>query len=189
MTTLLLLASALAMDSFAAGLSQGAAARPRPGMREALYVGVAFGAAQTLMPLLGWMLSLAFAETIRAVDHWIAFALLAFIGGRMVHAGLSAGTELSAKDAPPARGWTLLALAIATSIDAAAAGVTLPLLEQPALFACAVIGAVTLVLSAAAVLAGAITGTMAGRRAEIAGGIVLFGIGSKILIEHLFFGG
>lgn len=79
-------------------------------------------------------------------------------------------------------------MAIATSIDAAAAGVTLPLLDQPVLFACAIIGVVTLILSTAGVLIGAVAGTWIGRRAELVGGFVLIGIGTKILIEHLFFG-
>jgi len=187
-TTLFLLALALSMDAFAAALSQGAAARPHPGAREALRVGVAFGAAQALMPLLGWLLSLAFASVIRSVDHWIAFVLLVIIGGRMVRAGLSADPTVPTKKVSPASGWALLTLAIATSIDAAAAGVTLPLLDQPVLFACTIIGMVTLILSTAGVLIGAVAGTRIGHRAELVGGLVLIGIGTKILIEHLFFG-
>ena len=86
MTTIILLAVALSMDAFAASLSQGAASRPSATLAGALHIGVAFGSAQAFMPLLGWALGLAFASLIRNIDHWIAFALLAAIGGRMVHA-------------------------------------------------------------------------------------------------------
>lgn len=125
---------------------------------------------------------------VRFVDHWIAFVLLVIIGGRMVRAGLSEAPDVPAEGGSLASGWALLTVAVATSIGAAAAGVTLPLLDQPVLFACAVIGVVTLILSTAGVLFGAVAGTLIGRRAELVGGIVLIGIGTKILIDHLFSG-
>lgn len=189
--TIFLLALALSMDAFAAALSQGAAAHPRPGLAGALRVGLAFGLAQGLMPLLGWSLGLAFAPVIRDVDHWVAFGLLVLIGGHMVQVGLSTrdGSAAERPSLPLARGWPLLAAAVATSVDAAAAGVTLSFLDQPVGQACAVIGLVTLALSTAGVLIGRMAGALAGRRAEIAGGLVLIGIGTKILVEHLFFGG
>ena len=188
MTTVVLLALALAMDAFAAAVGEGAAARPRPGTARALGVGLAFGAAQALMPLAGWGLGLAFTAVVRELDHWIAFVLLAVIGARMLHAGLV--PQAAEPDARGTRrgGWGLLATALATSIDAAAAGVTLPVLGQPVLLACAIIGAVTFVLSSAGVLIGAVAGALVGRRAEVLGGVVLIGIGTKILIEHLYFG-
>jgi manganese efflux pump family protein len=185
LSTLLLLAVALSMDAFAAALSHGAAARSRPGASEALRVGLAFGSAQALMPLLGWALGIAFISIIRDVDHWVAFVLLGLIGGRMVREGLRADNAASA---PRSGKWALLTAAIATSIDAAAAGVTLPVLDQPILLACAVIGAVTLILSTTGVFIGKIAGALIGRRAEVLGGLVLIGIGAKILVEHVYFG-
>jgi putative Mn2+ efflux pump MntP len=187
--SLLLLALALSMDAFAAALAQGACARPRAGFGSALRIGAAFGLAQGVMPLLGWALGTAFASSIRDVDHWVAFALLAFIGGRMVREGLKHHDDATAAARAPARGWALLTIAIATSVDAAAAGVTLPLMEAPVLVACTVIGVVTLVLSAAGVLLGRLASSAVGQRAEVLGGLVLIGLGTRILVEHQFFGG
>jgi putative Mn2+ efflux pump MntP len=184
MTTIFLLALALSMDAFAASLSQGAAARPAT-VGVALRIGAAFGSAQAVMPLLGWGLGVTFAPLMRDVDHWIAFVLLTAIGVHMVHAGLAADAD-SKPSVTRLGGWALAGLAIATSIDAAAAGVTIPLLAQPVLATCAVIGIVTFFLSCAGVLLGGALGSVAGRRAEILGGLVLIGLGCKILIEHQF---
>jgi manganese efflux pump family protein len=186
---LLLIALALSMDAFAAALSQGAAAGA-PIARRAIRVGLAFGAAQTLMPLLGWTLGLAFASVIRDLDHWVAFVLLGIVGGRMVREGLANHDEVQDPGkASTAGGRALFIMAIATSIDAAAAGVTLPLLDQPVVFSCVVIGATTLAMSVVGVLLGRTVGAVVGRRAEVIGGFLLVAIGTKILIEHLFFGG
>mgnify|MGYP001252753461 CR=1 FL=1 len=196
MIALLLLAVALAMDAFAAALSQGAAARPRPTAAMALRVALAFAVAQALMPLLGWSLGLAFASVIREVDHWIAFALLSVLGARMVWTGMRAGeapegNSAEGQQASPdlSVGWGLVTAALATSIDAAAAGITIPLLNHSIVFACAVIGGVTFLLSGAGVLLGGAWGALLGRRAEIAGGLVLIGLGCKILIEHTMLNG
>lgn len=207
--TLFLLALGLSMDAFAAAIGQGAAARPQPGPAGALLVGLAFGAAQALMPLLGWALGAAFESAIASVDHWIAFALLVLIGAHMVHAAWTGADcpspDRPEPDRPAARraaahraalrlpmallaGWPLLTASLATSVDAAAAGVTLALLDQPMAAACATIGLVTLVMSTTGVLIGKMAGALAGRRAEALGGVVLIGIGTKILVEHLFFG-
>ena len=141
------------------------------------------------MPLLGWALGLRFASLVRGVDHWVAFVLLALIGAKMAY------TALRAKRAEPrldrslrTNNWTLLTMAIATSVDAAAVGVTLPLLSQPVLIACTVIGVVTMLLSAAGVFIGAAAGGLIGKRAELIGGLVLIGIGTKFLIDHLLLG-
>jgi putative Mn2+ efflux pump MntP len=187
MVGLALLALALAMDAFAAALTEGAAARSKPTTAMALRVGLAFGGAQALMPLLGWSLGLAFESVIRDVDHWIAFVLLAVLGARMVRAGFHAEDRPgSARLSAP---WALAGAALATSIDAAAAGITIPLLGQPIAAACAVIGGITFLLSSAGVLLGGVCGVLLGRRAETAGGLVLIGLGCKILIEHTFLGG
>lgn len=189
MTTLLLLAVALSMDAFAAALSQGAAARASVTLAGALRIGIAFGVAQAIMPLVGWALGTAFAPVIEQIDHWIAFVLLAGIGLRMVHQGLQAATRPADAPVPLAAGGALLFTAFATSVDAAAAGVTIALLDQPVLLACGVIGTVTLVLSTAGVLVGTMAGALVGSRAEVAGGLVLIAIGTKTLIEHVFYGG
>ena len=183
MLTVLALALALSMDAFAAALCQGVR---RPGPRQALAVGAAFGTAQGVMPLIGWGLGVAFAAAIRDFDHWIAFALLGFLGARMIREGLS---REDGDCAPTLSGWALLGAAVATSIDAAAAGITLPLLGQPVLVACLVIGLATAAISTAGVHLGGFVGSRSGRWAEIVGGGVLLILGTKILIEHQFLGG
>lgn len=181
---LLALAFGLAMDAFAVSVAQGASRRS--GIGGALAIGAAFGVAQGLMPLIGWGLGWALAGAIRSVDHWIAFVLLGLLGAKMLREGLGGG---DATPAPALIGWTLLGAAVATSIDAAAAGVTLPMLGTPILASCLVIGGVTAALCFAGVLIGAASGARLGKIAEILGGIVLIAIGAKILVEHLFFGG
>jgi putative Mn2+ efflux pump MntP len=176
-----LLAVALAMDAFAVSLAQGAARRGG-----ALRIALAFGAAQALMPLIGWGLGAAFADAIRSFDHWVAFLLLAALGGKMLHEALHGD---SPSPAPALIGWALGGAAVATSVDAAAAGVTLPLLGAPIALACAVIGAVTAALCYAGVRIGAAGGARLGKAAEVAGGLLLIALGGKILVEHLFFGG
>jgi putative Mn2+ efflux pump MntP len=180
-STLLVLALALAADAFAVALCQGAAARP--GWRGAARIGAAFGAAQALMPLVGWGLGVAFADAIRAVDHWVAFVLLVILGAKTLKEGLTPD-DASCDPTPSLSSWALLGAAMATSIDAAAAGITLPTLGAPVMLACAVIGVVTLLLCAAGVFIGAASGARLGKKAEIVGGLALIGIGAKILVEH-----
>lgn len=181
MTTLLLLALALAMDAFAVSLAQGASSRP--GVAGALRMGLAFGVAQAVMPLLGWGLGVAFAGLIEAVDHWIAFVLLGAIGLKMIHEGLAADEP----DAPTVAlsGKALLLAAIATSIDAAAAGVTLPTIGLPVGISVATIGVVTAILCFIGTLLGARIGDRLGKVAEIGGGVVLVGLGCRILAQHM----
>lgn len=181
MTLLLLLALALAMDAFAVAIAQGANARPGAGA--AVRIGAAFGLAQGLMPLGGWIAGLAFAGMIQAVDHWIAFGLLAVLGAKMIREGMADGDD-DVRTVPLA-GRALFVAAVATSIDAAAAGLTLNEFAVPVGIACGMIGAVTALLCWAGTLAGAAVGEQFGKRAEIAGGIVLIAIGAKILVEHL----
>ena len=188
MTTVILLALALSMDAFAASLSQGAAGRSPATLVGALRIGAAFGSAQAFMPLLGWALGFAFASLIRDVDHWIAFALLSAIGGHMMYASLAASAD-DDECIPLKTGWALASVAIATSIDAGAAGVTIAFLEQPVVLTCAIIGIVTFLLSSAGVLLGGALGLVVGKRAELVGGLVLIGLGCKILVEHQFLGG
>lgn len=178
MIALLLLAVALAMDAFAVSLCQGAAVR---NAGQALKIALAFGIAQGLMPLIGWALGIAFSSWFAAVDHWIAFILLAGIGAKMIHEGRS---EKDEETKPALTGMALVAAAVATSIDAAAAGVTLPALGVDVMTACAIIGAVTFILCLIGAMGGAKLGSRLGNRAEILGGVVLIGLGAKILAEH-----
>jgi putative Mn2+ efflux pump MntP len=185
---LFLLAVALAMDAFAAAVAQGTSGQH--GFGAALRTGGAFGLAQGLMPLGGWglavLLGYEFTDILQAVDHWVALVLLSWLGVNMAREGLAKEPE-----APPPdlSGWTLFAASIATSIDAAIAGITLPTFEAPVLAACALIGAVTAILSFAGVWLGKAIGIHLGRMAEVGGGVVLAGLGVKIFVEHQFLGG
>jgi putative Mn2+ efflux pump MntP len=186
----ILLAFGLAADAFAVAVGQGVAARSNA-WRQALVVGAAFGAAQAIAPLLGWMLTLMLAGVIEQVDHWIAFVLLAAIGGKMVWEGLRSdppGEESDPGKEAVARGWTLFMLAVATSIDAAAAGMTLPTIGAPLWASIATIGLVTFGLSAAGVMIGRMGARAIGPQAEIVGGLILIVIGAKVLIDHRAFG-
>lgn len=173
----LLLATALAMDAFAVALTQGS--QFRPGWRGAAAIGLTFGGFQAVMPLIGWAIgafALAFVET---VDHWIAFGLLGFLGVRML------GGEIGKEEARHTlTGGALIVAGFATSVDALAAGITLPTLEIGPLVAAALIGAITAVLSAVGVALGRMAGDRWGMWAERGGGIILIALGCKILAEH-----
>lgn len=182
--SLSLLALGLAMDAVAVAVAQGAGGRSH--RSSALAIGLAFGAAQGLMPLIGWGIGYTFLPLVQGVDHWIAFVLLSFLGIRMVRGAID---DNSGEPGAPLAGFALLGAAIATSIDALAAGVTLPTLGLPVLLACAGIGGVTAALSSLGVRIGASAGNRVGKWAELAGGLVLIGLGLKILIHHQFFGG
>jgi putative Mn2+ efflux pump MntP len=180
MVALFILAVALAMDAFAVSVCQGAAARH--GWREALRMGGAFGLAQGIMPAVGWALGVALAGVIEAVDHWIAFVLLGGLGLKMIYEGLQSG-DIEVRTALDGR--ALLIAAIATSIDAAAAGVTLPTLGLSVYLSCAVIAIVTGIVCIFGVLWGARLGQRFGKRAEIAGGLVLIALGTHTLGQHI----
>lgn len=189
MASVVVLALALATDAFAAAVSRGASSRGQSRFPLAMRVGLAFGFAQAVMPLAGWTLGVAFDRWMRDFDHWVAFVLLVAIGIHMLWA--SAHPDPQAGAAPGRTGgWALATTAFATSIDAGAAGVTLPLLDPPVPISCAIIGAVTFVVSSVGIYVGAAAGgALAGRRAEVLGGVVLIALGIKILVEHVFFGG
>lgn len=187
MTALFLLALALAADAFAVSIARGAGG-PHS-LARALETGLAFGAAQGIMPLLGWSLGALFAGWLAAIDHWIAFALLTFLGLRMLLAACSVGTEGDgAEPAGLSRRAHLLALlaaAIATSIDAAAAGLTLDLFGMPVWLSCLVIALVTAAVCVPGYWFASRIGGKIGKLAEGLGGVVLVGLGAKILLEHL----
>jgi manganese efflux pump family protein len=181
MFSLLILSLALAMDAFAVSLVRGAVGQKR--IAHAIELGLAFGVAQGLMPLAGWALGLAFNDSFERFDHWIAFGLLSALGARML---LEAGS--SDEDHPVGSHGRLLGLmtsAFATSVDAAAAGLTLPLLGLAIPIACLTIGVTTGVLCTVGYLLGSRASGKAGRAAELFGGIVLIALGTKILVQHL----
>lgn len=174
------LAVGLSMDAFAVSICKGLAMR-KTDLKKSFIVGVWFGGFQMLMPLIGYFLALGFAESIKAFDHWIAFLLLSFIGGKMVVEAFGeeekADSSLSFKN--------MLVLAVATSIDALAAGLTFAFFGINIYIAVIIIGATTLTLSMLGVKIGCVFGTKYKSRAEIAGGIILILLGLKILLEHL----
>jgi putative Mn2+ efflux pump MntP len=173
----LLLAFALAMDAFAVALTQGA--KFRPGLRGGLAIALTFGVFQALMPLAGWVIGAVALIYIEAIDHWIAFGLLTFLGVRML------GGHVGEEEASHAlTGRALLLAGVATSIDALAAGITLPTLDVAPLVAVALIGVITAAMSAGGVALGRIAGDRWGEWAERAGGIILIALGCKILAEH-----
>ncbi len=177
---LLVLAVGLSMDAFAVSVCKGLALR-RVGAKECLTAGIWFGAFQALMPLIGYFLGAAFAEKITAVDHWIAFALLGLIGANMIREAFGEAEGMNSTMTPA----VMLPLAVATSIDALAVGVTFALLTIRILPAVLTIGAITCVLSALGVKLGSVFGARWRSRAELAGGIILILLGTKILLEHL----
>ena len=185
--TLLAIAVALAMDAFAVSLSTGVCLRQvRPA--QVLRMATAFGLFQAFMPMAGWLLGLTVRVYIESFDHWLAFALLALVGGRMVWEGLAGGNDAEACQEPRdnTRGARLVLLAVATSIDALAVGLSFAMLGEPIWLAALVIGAVCFVLTALGLRLGCLAGRVAAisRYAEVLGGAVLVLIGLRILIEH-----
>jgi len=178
MFDLVLLAVGLAMDATAVAAGLGASERS---LRPLLTGAVLFGVFQAGMSGLGWLGGAPLAVWAAAVDHWIAFGLLAAIGLHMIKEALEPDDD----DAPGTGAAALLGLAVATSIDALAAGVSLPVLGQPALVALPTIGGVTLALALAGGALGRRFGQRVGRRFGVVGGLVLVGIGAKVLLSHL----
>lgn len=183
--SLLLIAVGLSMDAFAVSICKGLCMKSVRAAH-AVAIALAFGLFQAGMPLVGWLLGIQFQSYITAYDHWVAFALLAFIGGKMLADGLKG----SQGDACPAEYRfdvkELLTLAVATSIDALAVGVTFAFLPGTAIApSVAAIGATTFGFSLAGVWIGHRFGRRHERRATLAGGVILVGIGVKILVEHL----
>jgi putative Mn2+ efflux pump MntP len=179
----LFLAFAMSTDAFAAAIGKGATLH-RPHWREALRTGLIFGAIEALTPLIGWFLGKAAAQYVCAWDHWIAFALLLVLGARMVRNGFR--TPQADEEKPAAHPFWLLAMTgFATSIDAMAVGAGLAFVDVNIYSTAAAIGLATLLMVTVGVMLGRVIGHVAGQRAEIAGGVVLIGIGCTILAEHL----
>ena len=179
---ILALAVGLALDAFAVSLAAGAAghaAGPRPAFRLAFH----FGLFQFMMPVLGWYAGSLVAARIAAADHWVAFALLLWVGVRMIRSGRD--PDPAPVRADMSRGWTLVGLSVATSIDALAVGLSLAMLGVAIWYPSAVIGVVTCVLSLVGLRLGGRLGARFGQRAELVGGGVLILIGLRILVVHL----
>ena len=180
---LFLIAVGLSMDAFAVSVCKGLA-MPKCTFKKAAIVGLWFGGFQALMPAIGYILGAQFQEAIASIDHWIAFVLLALIGGNMIHEALDndeeeADASLDVK--------TMFLLAVATSIDALAIGITFAFLKVNIIPAVCFIGIVTFIISFAGVKIGNIFGARYKSKAEIVGGVILILLGLKILLEHLGF--
>jgi len=179
-----LIAVGVSADAFAVALGKGLHMRHLR-YRNALIIARTFGVFQAVMPLIGWLLATRFADYITDYDHWIAFALLAGVGGKMLWEAFSSHEDTE-KDSDSINVRELLVLAVATSIDALAVGISFAFLpEMPIAGAVTLIGVTTLVISFAGVLAGHRVGIRLGKPAEIAGGVILILIGLRILFEHL----
>ena len=182
-----LLALAMSTDAFAAAVAKGAALH-RPHWREALRAGVIFGTIEGLTPIVGWSLGSLASGYIEAWDHWIAFGLLGVLGAKMIWSGLRA-EGATVEDRPTRHSfWMLAVTGFATSIDAMAVGVGLAFLDIAILPVAVAIGVSTFIMVTAGIMLGRVLGAIAGKRAEIVGGIVLIGIGAAILYEHLGLG-
>ena len=179
---MVLIAVGLAADAFAVSVAEGVAITGRPG-RHTLRVSAIFGGFQAAMPVLGWVAGSSLHGLVRSFDHWIAFALLVLIGGKMI---LDAAPGIRTGGAGRGRrGFRLLGLGVATSIDAFAVGVTIAMLRVSVWTPALVIGLVTAALCAVGVQAGDRIGGRLGRNAGILGGVVLVGLALKILLEHV----
>jgi manganese efflux pump family protein len=179
--TLIGTAVALAMDTFAVGAAV-TASLPQVTRRHLFRLSWHFGLFQALMPLCGWLGGSALATWLAAIDHWLAFGLLSFLGARMIWASRDASR---AESADPTRGWSLVGLSVATSIDALAVGLSLGLMRVSIWMPAAVIGGVAAVLTLVGALLGRRIGPTLGQWASRVGGAVLLSIGARILIQHL----
>ena len=180
---LFLIAVGLSMDAFAVSVCKGLA-MPKCTFKKAAIVGLWFGGFQALMPAIGYILGAQFQEAIASIDHWIAFVLLALIGGNMIHEALDNDEEEAdaSLDVKP-----MFLLAVATSIDALAIGITFAFLKVNIIPAVCFIGIVTFIISFARVKIGNVFGARYKNKAEIVGGVILILLGLKILLEHLGF--
>lgn len=181
---LFLIAVGLSMDAFAVSICKGLKMQ-RFNVRHAGVIALAFGGFQALMPVIGWFLGKQFESYITGIDHWIAFALLAVIGGKMAVESFKKEEEDSSNENEKLDVKELLVLAVATSIDALAVGITFAFLQVGIVPAVSLIGVITFVLSAVGVFIGHKFGAKFKSKAELAGGIILILIGLKILLEHL----
>jgi manganese efflux pump family protein len=180
-SAVLFIALGLAMDAFAVSIAGGAAIK-RHKLKSALKFGAYFGSFQMAMPVIGWAAGFRMKEIVAGIDHWVAFGLLAFIGGKMIYESWKIGEEERMHSFGPKQ---MLALSVATSIDAFAAGLSFAFLQVPIILPVLAIGAVTFSLSFIGVVIGNTAGHFFEKKLEAAGGFILIAIGIKILMEHL----
>jgi putative Mn2+ efflux pump MntP len=180
--TIILVAIGLSVDGFSVAIGIGAANTKRS-WAPVLRLAAAFGLFQFAMPIAGWLAGLTIVNVIANYDHWIAFALLAYVGGKMIWEGCK--NESEEEKADQTRGLPLLLLSIATSIDALAVGFSFSVLKEQILFPSVIIGIVCFLMTAVGVIFGKVLARIFGKKVSIFGGVVLIGIGIKILIEHM----
>jgi len=181
--SLIIVAFALAMDAFAVAIVTGLTLDPVT-RRHVFRLSFHFGLFQALMPVLGWLAGFAVQRYISEVDHWVAFALLAFVGGKMI-LGAVRGEDSQAVRTDPTSGWDLVLLSTATSIDALAVGLSLALIGSPIVLPALVIGVVAAGLTVIGMKLGSRIGALWGKRVEAIGGIILVAIGLRILVSHM----
>ncbi len=179
----LLIGVGLSMDAFSVSVSDGILIG-RVRLSQAVKIALFFGFFQFMMPVLGYLAGSTFSDIIQDFDHWVAFCLLALIGGKMVYEAVSEKEDEEEKGNPLSLK-TLTILAIATSIDALAIGITFATIATPVILSSTIIGITTFLISLSGVYLGSRCGDLFGNKAEIAGGVILILIGIKILIEHL----
>lgn len=179
---ILLIGLAMSTDAFAAAVGKGAGMR-KPRLAEALRVGLIFGSIEAVTPAIGWLLGRAASSYVEGWDHWIALVLLSVLGLHMIRAGLSTDDEQAVL--PERHGfWRLAVTAFATSIDAMAVGIGLAFLDVNIVVVALVIGACTLLMVTIGIMLGHALGRLVGKRAEIAGGLILIAVGIGIAWEH-----
>lgn len=182
LVTIVLISIGLAMDAFAVSICKGLSMK-KLDIKKALIIGLYFGFFQGMMPVIGYLLGKNFSDIVEVVDHWIAFILLGFIGGKMIKEALSKSDESCTDDVSFK---TMVVLAIATSIDALAVGITFAFLKNSYLvLSFVLIGVITFVLSVLGVKIGNVFGDKYEKKAEFVGGLILILLGLKILLEHL----
>ena len=183
--SLIAIAVALAMDAFAVAIVTGLTVKPLT-KRHVFRLAFHFGLFQFFMPLIGWVAGSAVQKYIVDFDHWIAFCLLGFVGGRMIWGALHSDEEGKRSFRDPTSGWALVVLSVATSIDALAVGLSLAMIGSDIVLPALVIGIVAAGFTGIGMALGRQIGSVWGKRVEIAGGLILFAIGVKIVIDHVF---
>jgi len=181
--SLFAIAIALAMDAFAVAIVIGLSLSPMT-KRHVFRLAFHFGLFQAMMPTLGWAAGTAVHRHISSYDHWIAFGLLAFVGGKMIVSVMDGAEEIHVSS-DPTSGWELVLLSLATSIDALAVGISLAVMRMEILLPALIIGIVAACLTTVGMVLGRRIGAAWGKRVEVLGGLTLIAIGAKILIEHL----
>ncbi|MFZ5981680.1 MAG: manganese efflux pump MntP family protein [Candidatus Zixiibacteriota bacterium] len=185
--TIIAIAVGLGMDAFAVAIAVGSQ-RERLSFRPVFRLSFHFGLFQFMMPVIGWLVGEQVTRYISAYDHWVAFLLLLFIGGKMIYESFKGGdgpaVNIAGND--PTRKWQLILLSVATSIDALSVGFSLALLNIEIVYISVIIGMVAAAMTVVGMVFGRLLGMKFGRCMAFAGGLILIGIGTKILIEHIF---